>query len=224
MRVAALASPQGPASPLPNSLSVETLDTYLDALASEMPVPGGGSAAAVAAALGAALVAMVARICAGSPRFASRHDQALALVRDADALRSALLEARSRDEAAYAAVVAAQALPRELAAERSAALREALARAAEAPLDAAALALEVLRLSERALALRTTALVSDVGCAAEFGAAGLAACAYNVRVNHRYLRDAERIEAHERRLRSYEAEGAAIAARVRARIAAETTG
>ena len=108
---------------------METLDAYLERLASSDAVPGGGSAAALTGAIAAALVAMVGRILTTPIEgFVSR----------ADHLRSELNEARRRDEDAYAAVVAAQALPKRDAVESAArrrALEGALERAADAPLQ-----------------------------------------------------------------------------------------
>jgi formiminotetrahydrofolate cyclodeaminase len=191
---------------------VETLDEYLDRLASSNAVPGGGSAAALVGALAAGLVAMVGRILAPPVE---------GLVAHADRLNAALREARLRDESAYAAVVAAQALPKgddeERAARRNA-LDSALTGAAEAPLGAAALDLEVLRLVDRLLEARTGALASDVGCAAEFAHAALAACAYNVRVNHRYMRDETTIADQAATLKRYESDAAQILARARAQL------
>jgi formiminotetrahydrofolate cyclodeaminase len=188
---------------------METLDAYLEALASAEPAPGGGSAAALAGALGAALVAMVARITATSPKFVARADDAHRLAARADALRASLLAARTEDEAAFLAVVAAQGLPKTSEpekAERGAALQRALGAAAEAPLHTAAIALEVLRASRDAVELGNRNLASDAGCAAEFAAAAVAAAAYNVRANHPYMKDAGRIEAQRVRLREIEVE------------------
>ncbi len=162
---------------------MESLDEYLERLASSDAVPGGGSAAALTGAIAAALVAMVGRILRTPIEdFVSR----------ADSLRGELDEARRRDEEAYAAVVAAQAMPKRDEAERSArrrALEAALGAAARAPLHSAKLALDVLVLIDRLLDAPMGALVSDVGCAAEFASAALAASGYNVRVNHRYMHD-----------------------------------
>ncbi|MGP6158724.1 MAG: cyclodeaminase/cyclohydrolase family protein [Vulcanimicrobiaceae bacterium] len=197
---------------------METLDDYLDALASAAPTPGGGSAATIVGAAGAALVAMVARITGANPKCASRAPEAQRLAERAEALRRALTAARQTDEEAYGQVVAATALPHgseEAKAERTARLQAALAGAAAAPLHAAGLALEVLRLSQAALALENPHLASDVGCAAAFAAVAVEASAYNVRVNHRYLRDPALVERQELALRALESERDALAAQVR---------
>jgi formiminotetrahydrofolate cyclodeaminase len=174
------------------SVAVWDLQAYLNRLASALPTPGGGSAATIVGALGAALIAMAARITLGSPKHAEVHADALLLVGEADALRAQFAAARTADEEAYGEVPQAQALPRTTAEERSARserLQAALARAAAAPLHAAALAGELLGLCERAAALRNTHLVSDVECALLFGHAALEASAANVRINHRNLTD-----------------------------------
>jgi formiminotetrahydrofolate cyclodeaminase len=188
---------------------VESLGSYLERLASIDAVPGGGSAAAVAGELAAALVAMVGRI---------RAVPVEGLVGDADRLRGELNDARLRDEAAYAGVVEAQALPKGDDLQRMAraeALEAALHRAAQAPLDVAALALAVLRLVDRLLATPLGALASDVGCAAEFAHASLAAAAYNVRINHRYMHDEPFIREQAERLAAYENAAGVILARAR---------
>lgn len=190
---------------------MKTLDDYLNRLASTAPTPGGGSAACLVAAQGAALAAMVARICLEGKAFAPWRDWFAQRVVSADALRASLGEARQRDEEAYAAVVLAMALPKETSAqagERSTRLQGALARAASEPLRAAELALSTLEEARLLLDHPNPHLLSDVGCAGEFAAAAVAACAYNVRVNHRYLKDEllvarqrvalERIEQHTR--------------------------
>lgn len=192
---------------------MERFDLYLERLASSDAVPGGGSAAAVVAAIGAALVAMVGRIGANPPD---------GLVEEADRLRAELDTARKGDEDAYAAVVAAQALPKSGESERAArrdAIERALKRAAQCPLDAAALALRVLELVERLLQNHMGALVSDVGCAAEFAHAAVVACGYNVRVNHRYMRDEAAIREQAATLFRYEGAAARILERARDAVA-----
>jgi formiminotetrahydrofolate cyclodeaminase len=188
---------------------VEAIDDYLRRLASSDPVPGGGSAAALTAAIAAALVAMVGRIL--TPPIDG-------LVEGADRLRAELGAARRRDEAAYACVIAAQALPKQGEAARAArrdALEIALREAAQAPLDAAALSLDVLRLTGRLAEAPRGALASDVASAAEFAHAALAACAYNVRINHRYMHDRSAIREQAALLARLEREASGILASVR---------
>jgi len=198
------------------------LDTYLDELASAAPTPGGGSAATIVAALGAALVAMVARITRDGAAYAAVRPLADELAHDAERARSAALAARERDEAAYGAVVAAKTLPKDDAAQKAAratAIQHALAGAAEAPLETAALAQRVAQLAERALALENPYLTSDLACAAEFAASALAAAAWNVRVNHAYMKDAAAVARQETALARYERETERLAMRVRSEAA-----
>lgn len=206
---------------------METLDAYLERLASDAPVPGGGSAAALVAAFAAALTAMVARIVRRNPKSASSADALDAIVERSDALRAEIANARLRDESAFAAVVAARALPKQTDAERAErrqALDDALARAAEEPLRTSALSLQVLELLVELLEFPTHALRSDVGSAAEFANAALASAAYNVRINHRFMCDADLVARQERALRTCEAAARDLLARVRERVARETPG
>lgn len=192
---------------------MESLDCYLSRLASADPTPGGGSAATAVGALGAALVAMVARIDSGNPKYAEHRDAAVRIAEAADRVRAELANARDRDERAFARVVDAQSLPRSTddeKASRARALESALREAAEEPLKACELCLDVLQLAAQAVRIPNRSLASDVGCAAEFGAAALAACALNVRVNHRYMRDTGAIETQAKTLARYESECSAL--------------
>lgn len=182
---------------------MDGFDAYLDRLASAEPTPGGGSAATLVGAMGAALCAMVARITADSPRHAASRDEALAIADAADGLRARFAAARPADEAAYGAVVTASALPKATPDEKTArttALQAALAGAAEAPLAAAGLCAEGIALAGRADALGNAHLVSDVECGLHFFRAALAASVANVRINHRFIKDAEVVRGQDHRL------------------------
>jgi methenyltetrahydrofolate cyclohydrolase len=175
----------------------------LDRLASADPTPGGGSAATLVGAMGAALCAMVARITAQSPRLAAVRADAEAVATAAETLRERFAAARPVDEAAYGGVVQASALPKrsdEEQAARTASLQRALAGAAEAPLLVAGMCAEGIALAERAGALGNTHLISDVECALHFFRAALAASVANVRINHRFMKDAEVVRSQDERL------------------------
>jgi formiminotetrahydrofolate cyclodeaminase len=194
---------------------VPGLQAYLNRLASAQPTPGGGSAATIVGALGAALTAMVARLTLGNSKLHAVHADALLLVSEADALRAKFVAERPRDEEAYLSVVEAQALPRGSEAERASrteSLQAALTGAAEAPMRVAALAEELLVACERAAELRNVHLMSDVECALAFGQATLDASSANVRINHRYIKDTALLEAQREALAAIrEAAQAAVA-------------
>ena len=186
---------------------METLNGYLTNLGSERPAPGGGSAAMVVAAAGCALLSMVARICAASAKYAPKHDLANHLGNRADSLKQAFVQRKEQDERAYDAVVAARS--------DKAATQAALNRAAAVPFEGAQSALDVLRLCSDALGLGNANLVSDIGCAAEFAYAAMLACAYNVRINHKFMKDAATIDAQRIAIADFETEGLFLLEKVR---------
>jgi methenyltetrahydrofolate cyclohydrolase len=211
-------SPRGVSGSCLVDRPVNGIDAYLDRLASADPTPGGGSAATLVGALGAALCAMVAKITAGSERHAAVRGEAVAISDAADALRERFRAAQPLDEAAYERVVQASALPKatdEQKRARTAALQSGLTGAAEAPLAAAGLCAEGIALAERANALGNAHLVSDVECALHFLRAALAGCVANVRINHRFIKDPALVATQSTRLSTLAQEAAAHEARAR---------
>jgi formiminotetrahydrofolate cyclodeaminase len=157
--------------------------------------------------MAAALVAMAARITAASRTYAQSRERALAIAERADRLRGRMLAARSRDEAAFAAVMGARGE------DRQRALREA----SQAPLDVVCDALDIERLALEAFDLGNDHLASDLASAGEFASAALAASASNVRINHRALKDTALVEAQRAALERCERESARIVSEIRAR-------
>jgi formiminotetrahydrofolate cyclodeaminase len=167
-----------------------SMNAFLERLGSSDPVPGGGSASALAAAMGAALVAMVAELTIGRSEYAE-HEATLRKLRfDALDRRAELLSLAQQDADAYDAVVRARRMPKKSEAEREArsdALGKAMIDAARAPLRAAVVASEVLDLAERIAPIGNRNAVSDAGVAALLAAAGLRGAVLNVRINLPYL-------------------------------------
>src|SRR5229473_2884395 len=124
-----------------------TLDGWLGELAGGTPVPGGGSAAALAGALAGALVAMVARLTVGRKAYASAQERAAEILAEAEALRAQLRRLVDDDAAAYAKVSAAYRLPRDDP-RRTRAADEALVGAAQTPLAMARGAARLVALSK----------------------------------------------------------------------------
>ena len=175
-------------------LSDLPVHAFLERLGSSDPVPGGGSAAALAAAMGAALVAMVVELTIGRPAYAE-HETTLRHLRfDALDRRTELMNLAQEDATAYDAVVRARHMPKDTEAERDArtnSLHEAMKEAARIPLRAAEVASEVLDLAARLAPIGNPNAASDAGVAAQLAAAGLRGALLNVRINLPYLADAE---------------------------------
>jgi formiminotetrahydrofolate cyclodeaminase len=169
-----------------------TVGAFLDRLASSSPTPGGGAAAALTGAIGAALVAMVCNLTIGRPRYAAVESTMQAALAASERARSRLLDLAREDEVAYGAVDAAYRLPRADDAERaarSAAIQAALQGALAPPLETARVCREVLGLALQAAAHGNVNLVSDAGVAAVAAEAGVRAAILNVRVNLSQIRD-----------------------------------
>ena len=178
-----------PALHLP-TLRQLTVDELLDRLSSSAPIPGGGSAAALAGAMGAGLVAMVAALTVGRDEYAAVEGTARNLGATAATIRDDLLDLAQRDSEAYEAVVRARHLPRETdeqRAERKTALGDAMRLAAEVPLETARAAAEVVELAARIAPIGNRNAASDAGVAAQLASAAVRGAILNVRINLPYL-------------------------------------
>lgn len=166
--------------------------TFLERLAAGTATPGGGSAAAFAAAMAAALVGMVARLTVGKKRYASVEARMRTLVEQADRLRHSLAESVRSDAEAFEAVMAAGRLPRGTeveAAAREAAIEAATQHAAQVPLSVARDSVAAAEMALEAAEHGNSNAFSDAASAVYLASAGLRAAAANVRVNAAQLRD-----------------------------------
>nr|MDT0663532.1 cyclodeaminase/cyclohydrolase family protein [Micromonospora sp. DSM 115978] len=164
----------------------DSVGGFLSDLASGEPAPGGGAAAAMQVALGAALVSMVCNLTIGKPKYAAYETEMTAVLETAEALRTTALSTAEADAEAFTAVRAAHQLPKDTAEQRqrrAEAVHQALLRATAVPLWTAGLAAEVVHLCQRILPGANVNVLSDVGVAACCARAGLMSAAVNVRVN-----------------------------------------
>ncbi|HLI25977.1 MAG TPA: cyclodeaminase/cyclohydrolase family protein [Chloroflexota bacterium] len=174
-----------------------SLGVFLARAASDAPTPGGGALAAVGGALGAAMIAMTARLTLGRPRYAAVQDAAAALAEQADRAWRALLALADADADAYERVMAALRLPRATDAERAArqsALQQALVSATQVPAAIAEQCQAVLALAETAAAITNRNALGDVATGALLAEAGMRAAAVQAELNLAGIEDAAFVE------------------------------
>ncbi len=172
----------------------QSVEDFLDQLASRASTPGGGSAAGLMGAMGAALISMVCNLTLGKEKHADVADEMHVVLVDAEALRAALTHTIAEDGAAFDAVMVAYGLARDTDGQklaRSAAIQAALKLATDAPLACARLAARVVALSEPVALRGNPNVISDAGVAVMAGWASLKSAALNVYVNAAVIKDRE---------------------------------
>lgn len=179
---------------MPRRLTDFSLRQFAERLGAADPTPGGGSASALAGALGASLASMVGHIA-----IAKGERPGLAnLIEEADSLRVHFLQLVQDDAAAYDRVASAMKLPKSNASERSARneeLQASLLAASRVPLEGAKAARRLLQLCERLLEHATPAAISDAGVGALLAETAIRGAALNVMINLASLKDAAQVKA-----------------------------
>ena len=195
----------------------ESVSGFLAAVASSNPVPGGGSVAAHAGALAAALAQMVAGLTIGKKKYAAVEAEMKEAALKAVSLGNTLSGLVKRDADAYALVSEAYKLPKEppdAAARRAEAVTSALLKAAEVPLETARASVEVARLAALVAEKGNTNAVTDAGVAALLAHAACKGAAYNVRVNVQALDDKSKGESLAREAQKLVKEASDLVAKV----------
>ncbi|MFN0151475.1 MAG: glutamate formimidoyltransferase [bacterium] len=172
----------------------ESKEDFMDRLAGSSPTPGGGSVAALAGALGAALVSMVGALTVGKKKYADVEEAIKETRKRSESLRSKLTRLIERDAEAFDGVMRAFKLPRANEAEeraRAAAIEASLLDASQVPLETIERAIEVIDLARHAAEAGNVNAVSDAGVAAYMCEAAAKSAALNVRINAKGLGNEE---------------------------------
>lgn len=163
-----------------------TVAEFVERLASGEPVPGGGAAAAVAGSLGGALVAMVAALSEGRPKYAEHQDVVVAAKAAGHELADRFLALADEDANAFAGFGVAMKLPRdtdEEKAARAAAISDAAIAASQAPFKTVEACAEMVAWAESLAGRSNKNASSDLEVASLMAVAAAQAAAANVYVN-----------------------------------------
>lgn len=174
------------------------VEPFLDALASQGATPGGGSAAAIIGAMGAALVSMVCNLTIGKKKYADVEGEMKEVLGKAEVLRHKLTGMIEDDVKAFDTVMAAYGMAKETDADKAArdsAIQAALKQATEIPMRCCHAAREVIDLAAIASEKGNLNVISDAGVAVLAAYAALRSAALNVFTNARMITDKTYAEA-----------------------------
>ena len=173
-------------------ITQNSIETFLDELASSAATPGGGSAAAIMGAMGAALVSMVCNVTIGKKGYEAAESDINAIRGESERLRRRLTAMVAEDVAAFDALMAAYRLPKatdDEKAHRAQAIQQSMRGATQTPLECARACAEVIALARRASEQGYRGVISDGGVGVLAAYAGLRSAALNVLINVPTLKD-----------------------------------
>ncbi len=175
---------------------------FVDLLASDAPAPGGGSAAALEGALGAALTAMVCGLTVGKKKYAEYQELAAEAQKKAESLKARFVDVMDRDTEAFNVVSAAFGMPKETDEEkaaRSAAIQKGLEGCTATPFEMMELAVETLELTDSILGKSNDSAASDLGVSALSLRAAIQGAWLNVLINIGSLKNKELAEDYRKK-------------------------
>lgn len=198
-----------------------TIADFLDALASGSATPGGGSAAALAGSMAAALVEMVANLTLGKKGFADQEPALQKILAEANTYRQSLASTIIQDISAYQEVIKAYLLPKTNAEERRKRqdeMQKALKKAADPPLFTAATSLKVLKLCQQAMEKGKPQTITDAAVGALLAEAALWSGSFNVLINLSALDDKQYVQKMKKDLQRLRQEGEKIKQQIMAKV------
>jgi len=168
------------------------MNNFLDELASNSPTPGGGSVAALAGALGAALISMVGNLTIGKKKYEDVEEDIKKIISSSEKLRYELSQLIEEDVKVFNNFIATYKMPKETEDEkkiRAEKIQESLIKAAKVPLRVAYKCLDILSLSKEVAEKGNINVVSDAGVAVLMAEAALESAILNVKINLRMIKD-----------------------------------
>lgn len=177
-------------------LIAQTCGAFAELLASKTPVPGGGGAAALVGALGAALCSMAGNLTLGRKKYAAAEPDIRVLLEKGEEVRARLLTLVDADAAAFEPLSRAYSIPKDDP-QRLSVLETATERACAAPMEMLEQCARAVELLEEMQEKGSVMLISDVGCGALCCKAAMECAALNIYVNTKTLKNRVVAEALE---------------------------
>lgn len=176
-------------------INEQTIGVFLENLSSKAPVPGGGGASALAAALGNALGQMVANLTIGKKKYAQYEEEIKEIREKLETLQGELTGLADEDEKVFAPLAASYSLPsatEEEKAYKEKVMEENLLAASLVPLAVMEKAVEMMTFMETLGEKGSRLAVSDVGVGIQFIRTGLAGAVMNVYINTKSMKNREK--------------------------------
>ena len=168
------------------------VSNFLNELASNSATPGGGSVAALAAALGAALISMVGNLTIGKKKYEDVEEDIKKIMGSSEKLRYELSQLIEEDVKVFNNFMATYKMPKETEDEkniRAEKIQESLIEAAKVPLKTAYKCLDIMILSQEVAEKGNVNVISDAGVAVLMAEAALESAILNVKINLRMIKD-----------------------------------
>ncbi len=173
-------------------LSELTIKEFLEKIASGLPTPGGGSVAALSAALAASLAEMVANLTIGKQGSGDVQDEMKAVAQDALRLKNKFVSAIDKDSNAYNDVITAIKLPGDTKAEkrhREEMIQSGLKQATLVPMAVAEDAIRVMELAGKTVTKGNKNTITDGAVGVMMAKTAVLSALYNVKINLRTIKD-----------------------------------
>ena len=177
------------------------VDEFVKVLGSDAPAPGGGSASALAGAIGSALTMMVMNLTIGKKKYLEHDELSKQVLLEMTKLNKELVEIVDRDTAAFDAVSAVFSMPKETEEDktkRRVAMQEALKGATLVPFEMMDLMVQTIKLTQKVVGKSNTNAASDLGVSALNLKAGLQGAWLNVLINLSDIKDEAFVEKHKK--------------------------
>ncbi len=186
-----------------------SIKEFLAKTASGSPVPGGGSIAALSAAIAAGLSEMVANLTIGKKGYEATEKQMKVIKKAAADYRNKLIKDIDRDSDAYNDVLAAFRLPKSYELEenfRKQAIQDAFKKASLVPLDVAKNAFKVIELADGVVKHGNKNAVTDGAVAVMMARTAVLSALYNVKINLASIKDMDFVKRIRKEVANLESE------------------